>query len=63
MKSDVRHEEQVRAFVEGCIERYKRIDIAFNNAGTIAPPKPSRSFRSMIGRTSSRPTRQACFSQ
>ena len=44
MKSDVRHEEQVRAFVEGCIERYKRIDIAFNNAGTIAPPKPIAEF-------------------
>jgi NAD(P)-dependent dehydrogenase (short-subunit alcohol dehydrogenase family) len=44
MKSDVRHEEQVRAFVEGCIEKYKRIDIAFNNAGTIAPPKPIAEF-------------------
>lgn len=32
-ESDVRVEEQVKAFVDACIEQYGRIDVAFNNAG------------------------------
>jgi NAD(P)-dependent dehydrogenase (short-subunit alcohol dehydrogenase family) len=31
--ADVRVPEQVEAFVNGAVERYKRLDIAFNNAG------------------------------
>ncbi len=33
MFADVREEDSVKAFVEACLERYGRIDIAFNNAG------------------------------
>lgn len=32
-QADVRREEEVEAFVNGCVQRYGRIDIAFNNAG------------------------------
>ncbi len=39
-KADVRSEDEVKAFVEGCISRYGRIDIAFNNAGIDRPPAP-----------------------
>lgn len=38
MRADVRSETDVRAFVEGCLTRYGRIDIAFNNAGVEATP-------------------------
>lgn len=38
MRADVRQEEDVKAFVDGCVKKYGRIDIAFNNAG-IATPK------------------------
>ncbi len=32
-RADVRREEDVKAFVDGCVQRYGRIDVAFNNAG------------------------------
>lgn len=38
MKADVRKPEQVKAFVEACVAKYGRIDIAFNNAGIGQPP-------------------------
>ncbi len=37
MRADVRREEDVRAFVEGCVQKYGRLDIAFNNAGIVNP--------------------------
>jgi NAD(P)-dependent dehydrogenase (short-subunit alcohol dehydrogenase family) len=37
MQADVREEAQVEAFVRGCVERYGRIDVAFNNAGIEGP--------------------------
>jgi len=37
MRADVREEDQVRAFVDGCVETYGRLDIAFNNAGIETP--------------------------
>jgi len=37
MRADVRREADVRAFTEGCIQTYGRLDIAFNNAGIGAP--------------------------
>lgn len=33
LRADVRSDDDVRAFVDGCAEKYGRIDIAFNNAG------------------------------
>jgi NAD(P)-dependent dehydrogenase (short-subunit alcohol dehydrogenase family) len=39
MRADVRNESDVRDFINGCVEKYGRIDIAFNNAGIEAPPK------------------------
>lgn len=33
MFADIREEDSVKAFVDGCVDRYGRIDIAFNNAG------------------------------
>ncbi len=37
MRADVRDQEQVRAFVEACLEHYGGLDIAFNNAGIEGP--------------------------
>ncbi|WP_407561108.1 SDR family NAD(P)-dependent oxidoreductase [Streptomyces sp. 184] len=37
MRTDVRHEDQVRDFVRGCVRRYGRIDVAYNNAGIESP--------------------------
>ncbi|MBD2776055.1 SDR family NAD(P)-dependent oxidoreductase [Iningainema tapete] len=39
MQADVRKEGDVRNFINGCVQKYRRIDIAFNNAGIEAPPK------------------------
>lgn len=39
MQADVRKEDDVRNFINGCVKKYGRIDIAFNNAGIEAPPK------------------------
>lgn len=38
-KADVRNEDEVKAFVDGGVERSGRIDIAFNNAGIESSPK------------------------
>lgn len=35
MQADVRAPEQVEAFVDACVARYGRIDVAFNNAGVV----------------------------
>jgi NAD(P)-dependent dehydrogenase (short-subunit alcohol dehydrogenase family) len=37
MQADVRDEAQMEAFVNGCVERYGRLDVAFNNAGIEGP--------------------------
>lgn len=39
MQADVRRESDIKAFVDGCVEKYGRIDIAFNNAGIESSPK------------------------
>ena len=36
-KADVRNEAEIKAFVDGCVERYGQIDVAFNNAGIVNP--------------------------
>lgn len=38
MRTDVRKPEQVKAFVDACVSKYGRIDVAFNNAGIGQPP-------------------------
>jgi NAD(P)-dependent dehydrogenase (short-subunit alcohol dehydrogenase family) len=40
MRADVRKAEEVKAFVDACVAKYGRLDIAFNNAGNDYPPKP-----------------------
>ncbi|MBD2772598.1 SDR family NAD(P)-dependent oxidoreductase [Iningainema tapete] len=40
MRADVRKPEEVKAFVDVCVTKYGRLDIAFNNAGVDYPPKP-----------------------
>jgi NAD(P)-dependent dehydrogenase (short-subunit alcohol dehydrogenase family) len=40
-KADVRNETEVQAFVNECVQRYRRLDIAFNNAGIDYPPAPT----------------------
>jgi NAD(P)-dependent dehydrogenase (short-subunit alcohol dehydrogenase family) len=37
-KADVREEADVKALIDSCVERYGRVDIAFNNAGIDRPP-------------------------
>ena len=37
--ADVRNEGEVKAFIDGCVERYGKINIAFNNAGIESSPK------------------------
>ncbi|GAA2121255.1 SDR family NAD(P)-dependent oxidoreductase [Actinomadura alba] len=37
MRADVSSERDVRAFVDACVRRHGRIDIAFNNAGIESP--------------------------
>ncbi len=39
IRTDVRESGQVEEFVKRCVEKYGRIDVAFNNAGIEAPPK------------------------
>jgi NAD(P)-dependent dehydrogenase (short-subunit alcohol dehydrogenase family) len=40
IRADVRQADQVKAFVDGCVAKYGRLDIAFNNAGVDYPPAP-----------------------
>jgi NAD(P)-dependent dehydrogenase (short-subunit alcohol dehydrogenase family) len=37
-RTDVREHLQVKALVDACVERFGRLDIAFNNAGTFMTP-------------------------
>lgn len=37
-KADVRNEQDVKSFVDTCVQKYGRIDIAFNNAGVESKP-------------------------
>lgn len=41
VQADVRDEAAVKAFVDACVARYGRLDIAFNNAGYFMDPKTS----------------------
>ena len=36
-KADVRIEDEVKAFVDSCIQNHGKIDVAFNNAGIVNP--------------------------
>ncbi len=38
-KADVRNEQDVKSFIDNCVTKYGRINIAFNNAGVESPPK------------------------
>jgi NAD(P)-dependent dehydrogenase (short-subunit alcohol dehydrogenase family) len=40
IKSDVRHEDEVRSLVDETVKRFGRLDIAVNNAGTEGKPGP-----------------------
>src|SRR6266852_5220181 len=40
VRSDVRHEEDVRSLVDKTVERFGRLDVAINNAGTEGKPGP-----------------------
>lgn len=38
-KADVRNEVEIRNFVDDCVKKYGKLDVAFNNAGIEAPPR------------------------
>src|ERR1700747_2937528 len=40
VKSDVRHEDEVRTLVDETVKRFGRLDVAVNNAGTEGKPGP-----------------------
>lgn len=40
VRTDVRHEDEVRALVDSTVERFGRLDAAVNNAGTEGRPGP-----------------------
>ena len=40
IKSDVRHEDEVRTLVDETVRRFGRLDVAVNNAGTEGKPGP-----------------------
>ena len=44
-EADVRHDDDVRALVDKTVERFGRLDIAVNAAGTEGKPGPERSTR------------------
>ncbi len=37
MRADVRNEADVKAFIDGCVQKYERLYIAFNNARIESP--------------------------
>jgi NAD(P)-dependent dehydrogenase (short-subunit alcohol dehydrogenase family) len=50
VRTDVRHEEEVRTLIERAVERFGRLDVAVNNAGTeggwrSALPRSARTSR------------------
>ena len=41
IRADVRHEDDVRALIDGTVARFGRLDVAVNNAGTEGQPGPA----------------------
>lgn len=54
MRADVRREADVKAFVDACVQKYGKIDVAFNNAGILQPQlvnlaeQPTEDFQDCI---------------
>jgi NAD(P)-dependent dehydrogenase (short-subunit alcohol dehydrogenase family) len=40
IRADVRHDDEVKALIDGTVARFGRLDVAVNNAGTEAPSVP-----------------------
>ncbi|HYP50516.1 MAG TPA: SDR family NAD(P)-dependent oxidoreductase, partial [Pyrinomonadaceae bacterium] len=54
LKADVRKEDDVKNFIDACVKKYGRVDIAFNNAGIVNPKigklheQPSADFADVL---------------
>ena len=58
LRADVRNEDEVRSLVDQTVERFGRLDVAVNNAGTEGQPGP---VSSRPPRPTPRPSTPTCW--
>src|SRR5437879_1502717 len=61
VRTDVRHEEDVKNLVEKTVARFGSLDIAVNNAGTVGKPGSAANVTPDSYQAISTPTCLACF--